>query len=84
MNATELTSWDEKHTQPIDFSALYSKEQKPTWAGGTYKSSIMQSRAYDYEIMNTRGNGRDYEISIPRELVGESAPDRCLCRLAGA
>ena len=43
-----------------------------------YKSSILESRAYDYEIMNTRGNGRDYEISLPCELVGESAPDRAL------
>ena len=57
---------------------LYATESRPNWAGGTYKSSIMESRAYDYEIMNTRGNGRDYEISLPCELVGESAPDRAL------
>ena len=74
--AKSFPSADGEHTQPIDFNALYSKEQRPTWAGGTYKSSIMKSRAYDYEIMNTRGNGRDYEISLPCELVGESAPDR--------
>ena len=61
-----------------DIAELYSDVQKPTWAGGTYKSSIMKSRAFDYEIMNTRGNGRDYEISLPCELVGESAPDRAL------
>ena len=57
---------------------LYATESRPNWAGGTYKSSIMQSRAYDYEIMNTRGNGRDYQISLPRELVGESDLDRSL------
>ena len=84
MSATESPSPDGEHTQPIDFTALYSKEQRPTWAGGTYKSSIMASRAFAYEIMNTRGNGRDYEISLTRELVSEIAPDRCLCRLAGS
>ena len=73
MNATVLTSRNVKTTQPIDMVSLYSKEQRPTWAGGTYNSSFMKSRAYDYEIMNTRGNGRDYEISLPRKLVGESA-----------
>ena len=67
-----------------DIAELYLEMQKPTWAGGTYHPTVMQSRAYDYEIMNTRGNGRDYKISLPRELVGESAPDRCLCRLAGS
>ena len=67
-----------------DIAELYLEVQKPTWAGGTYQPTVMQSRAYDYEIMNTRGNGRDYEISLTRELVSEIAPDRCLCRLAGS
>ena len=65
-------------------AVLYSHVQKPTWASGTYQPTVMQSRAYDYEIMNTRSNGSAYEISLRRELVGESASDRCLCRLAGS
>ena len=35
---------------------LYSHVHKPTWASGTYQPTVMQSRAYDYEIMNTRSN----------------------------
>ena len=61
-----------------DIAELYSDVQKPTWAGSTYKSSIMQRRAFDYEITNTRGNGRDYEISLPRELAEEGDLDRSL------
>ena len=63
---------------------LYSHVQKPTWASGTYQPTVMPSRAYDCEIMNMRSNGSAYEISLRRELVGGSAPDRCLCRLAGS
>ena len=53
---------------------LYSHVQKPTWASGTYQPTVMPSRAYDCEIMNTRSNGSAYEISLPSTLVGESAP----------
>ena len=61
-----------------DMAELYADTQKPNWAGGQYRSLVMESHAFAYEIMNTRGNGRDYEISLPCELVGESAPDRAL------
>ena len=53
-----------------DMAELYADTQKPNWAGGQYRSLVMESRSYDYEIKNTRGNGRDYEISLPCELVG--------------
>ena len=63
---------------------LYSHVHKPTWASGTYQATVMQSRDYDYEIMNTRSNGSAYEISLRRELVGERTSERCFCRLAGS
>ncbi len=43
-------------------------------ANGTYQPTVMQSPAYDYEIMNTRSKGSAYEISLPRELAGGSTP----------
>ena len=45
---------------------------------GEYRSAVLKSRAFDYKIMNTRANGRDYEISLSCELVGESDFDRSI------
>ena len=44
----------------MNLNYLYSGKSRPNWAGGTYKSTILESRSYDYKIMNTRDNGRDY------------------------
>ena len=68
----------------MNVTDLYSGENRPNWAGDTYGSTILESRSYDFKIMNTRANGRDYEITPPRELVGESDLDRSLAVLIDA
>ena len=57
---------------------LYAQTDRSNWAGGEYRSAVLKSRAFDYEIMNTCANGRNYEISLPCELVGESDLDRSI------
>ena len=52
-----------------DMAELYADTQKPNWAGGTYKSSILESRAFDYQVTNNRSHGRDIEFSLPRALA---------------
>jgi len=62
-----------------DMNELYSGETKASWAGGKYQSVVLDDcRAFDCQIMNKRSNSRDLEITLPRELVGECAPDRAL------
>ena len=53
----------------MNVNELYVAESRPNWAGGTYKSSILESRAFDYPVTNNRSHGRDIEFSLPRALA---------------
>ena len=52
---------------------LYADTNKPTWAGGTYNpEQLTEGRNFDFTILSKRSGGRDLEISLPSELVGET------------
>ena len=67
-----------KKPQAIDMETLYSKEQRPTWAGGTYQSTILESCSFNQHLTNKRSYGRDIEFSLSRELTEESDLDQQL------
>jgi len=56
---------------------LYANEPKASWAGGASQTIQLDAERTSFEcsIMSKRSNGRDYEISLPSELVSENASD---------
>lgn len=65
-----------------DIAQFYANTGKASWAGGNYKSEVLTNTcSFHYTVKATRSNSRDYQISLPSELVGKNAPDRALAVL---